>query len=120
MIPSSGTASSSSSSSSSLNQSLLIISFFNMVSFKHYCLFSILSVCCALSYSFTTRKQFYLASIYLSSNKINLIILSNFAFLLLLLMGKLLIKIFFNTLSRDESEELLTLCKYTITENCLA
>jgi E3 ubiquitin-protein ligase synoviolin len=91
-----------------------------MVSFKHYCLFSLISLITAFWYTFATRKQFYISCIYLSTNKLNLIILSNFAFFLLVLLGKLFIKLFFNQLTRDESEELLTLCKYTITENCLA
>lgn len=74
----------------------------------------------AMLNAWTEKQQFYTAVNYMTSNKINVLILGNFTFMLLVALGAMVQKLFLGTLDREEKEELLLNAKYAITETCLA
>ncbi len=71
-------------------------------------------------HAFHTRKQFFPAAIYLTNNKINVVVLSNVAFMLILSVGKLIKRIFLGQLSAQEVTNIERKGKIAVTETCLA
>jgi len=71
-------------------------------------------------HAFHTRKQFFPATIFLTTNKINVVVLSNVAFMTTLSLGKFLKHIFLGELSAQEITELERKGKIAVTETCLA
>ena len=90
------------------------------VSFRHYVFLSTLLTLGMVWWSFHTRVHFYNASMFLSSNKLCIVVLVNLAFMILCMTGKAIKRVFLGTLSRDEIEELVQSSKYAITETMLA
>ena len=91
-----------------------------MLSFVSYACVSTCVTVLSLVYAYCSRPQFYPCVLFLSTHKLNVVILGNLAFFLLLLLGRLLKRLYLSVLSRDEVEELVSQSKYAITETCLA
>jgi len=91
-----------------------------MFRLKHYVALSAVVTAAAAVYAVQTRKHFFNAAIYMTTNKINVVVLVNLCFLLVLVFGLSLKSLFLGVLTRDESEELLQQCKFSITETMLA
>ena len=91
-----------------------------MVTFISYAAASTLLTMSAFVYAWSTRHQFYPSLLFLTTHKLNVVILGNLAFFFLLLAGQLLKHLFLGHLSRDEVEDLVQQSKYAITETCLA
>lgn len=90
------------------------------MSFLHYLLVSLVVTSSAFFHAFHSRRQFYPAAIYLTTNKVNVVVLGNLAFLLLVIVGKAIKRIFLGSLTRDEIEDLVQNSKYAIVETMLA
>lgn len=75
--------------------------------FSSYFVLSTLVVSGVISHAYVVHEQFYPAVVYLSTDKMCLAIMYNFAFALLLLFGKLLLKVFIGTLRDLEVEQLV-------------
>ena len=91
-----------------------------MVTFLSYAAASTLLTLLSFVYAWSSRQQFYPSMLFLTTHKLNLVILGNLAFFFLLSLGQLLKATFLGQLSRDEVEELVQQSKYAITETCLA
>lgn len=91
-----------------------------MVSFKHYFFLSILLTTAAVVNAVYSKKQFYNIAIYLTTHKLNIVVLGNLAFLMSVLLFRCIQKLFLGHLTRDEVEELIQNSKYAISETCLA
>lgn len=72
-----------------------------------YFVLSTLVVIGNVSHAYVSHEQFYPAVVYLSTDKISLAIMYNFAFMLFLLFGKILLKVFIGTLRDLEVEQLI-------------
>ena len=91
-----------------------------MSKFGAYILLTVLVTVAAVHNAVQHRKQFYSATIYLTTNKINILVMGNLAFSMLVLLGKLVKFVFLGQLSREELEHLVQNSKFSITEICLA
>ena len=91
-----------------------------MLSFVSYACVSTCVTVLSLVYAYCSRPQFYPCVLFLTTHKLNVVILGNGAFFLLLLAGRALKRFYLGVLSRDEVEELVSQSKYAITETCLA
>ena len=91
-----------------------------MVTFLSYAAASMTLTLMSFVYAWSTRHQFYPSLLFLTTHKLNIVILGNLSFFFLLLLGQLLKAVFLGSLSRDEVEELVQQSKYAITETCLA
>ena len=91
-----------------------------MVTFLSYAAASTLLTLLSFVYAWSSRQQFYPSLLFLTTHKLNLVVLGNLAFFFLLSLGQLLKATFLGALSRDEVEELVQQSKYAITETCLA
>ncbi|XXQ35407.1 RING-type E3 ubiquitin transferase [Plasmodiophora brassicae] len=85
-----------------------------------YSVASVAASAMAIAHAFVTRKQFYNAAIFLTTAKIDLLILGNLACMLMFLLGKAMLRIFFGRLRGFEVENLVENGKYSVTETCLA
>eukprot|EP00808_Paulinella_micropora_P014618 g58990.t1 len=91
-----------------------------MVSFRAYSLLSLLLAAGCIAHAVSTRQQFYPSVLYLTTNKVNVMILGNLCFFLLTVLYKLCRKLFLDQLAREEEEELILHAKWSMTETCLA
>jgi len=91
-----------------------------MVSFSIYASASALAMAAAVFYALESRKQFWNASIFLTTAKLNVLILGNAAFALLLALFRLFGFVFLGEIGRDEWEELFSQGKYAVPETALA
>eukprot|EP00457_Paulinella_chromatophora_P002032 gb/GEZN01002036.1/.p1 GENE.gb/GEZN01002036.1/~~gb/GEZN01002036.1/.p1 ORF type:complete len:773 (+),score=115.33 gb/GEZN01002036.1/:98-2416(+) len=91
-----------------------------MVSFRAYSAVSLILATGCIAHAVSTRQQFYPSVLYLTTNKVNVMILGNLCFFLLTVLYKLCRKVFLNELAREEEEELILHAKWSITETCLA
>jgi len=76
-------------------------------SFSSYFVLSSLVVLGVMSHAYVVHEQFYPAVVYLSTDKMCLAVMYNFAFALFLLFGKVLLKTFIGTLRDLEVEQLV-------------
>lgn len=77
------------------------------MNFSSYFVLSSLVVAGVVAHAYVAHEQFYPAVVYLSTDKMCLAVMYNFAFALFLLFGKLLLKIFIGTLRDLEVEQLV-------------
>jgi len=75
--------------------------------FSSYVVLSTLVVAGIVSHAYVTHEQFYPAVVYLSTDKICLAIMYNFAFMLFLLFGKGMLRLFIGSLRDLEIEQLV-------------
>ena len=66
------------------------------------------------------KKQFYPSVVYITKSNQSIAVIYIQAFVLVLLMGKIMRKIFFGQLRAAEMEQLIERSWYAITETCLA
>ena len=74
--------------------------------FSGYLLLSTALVLALVSHTYSVRRQFYPTVLSLSSNKLSLLLLTNEALGLTLLLGKLGVRLFFGRLREAEIEHL--------------
>lgn len=67
-----------------------------------YTFFSVASTFLAVLHAVSLKPQFYSLSIYLTTAKINVLVLGNLAFCVVLLLGQLVTKLFLGNLTADE------------------
>ncbi|KAF7315296.1 hypothetical protein MIND_00044100 [Mycena indigotica] len=85
-----------------------------------YSLFSFLAVSTAITNALRNYSNFYSVAIYLSKSSRSVLILANFGFLVALLAGHLVQKVFFGALRPSEIERLYDRLWFFITESLLA
>jgi len=78
-----------------------------MMSFSSYFVLSSLVVAGVMAHAYVAHEQFYPAVVYLSTDKMCLAVMYNFAFALFLLFGKVLLKLFIGPLRDLEVEQLV-------------
>jgi E3 ubiquitin-protein ligase synoviolin len=81
---------------------------------------SFVSTGAVVSYAFYRNQQFYPAMVYLVKSSPSLAILYAQAFVFVILLAKILRKVFFGQLRAAETEHLMERSWYAITETCLA
>jgi len=89
-------------------------------SFGVYAMLTVTLAGISVLHAFHTRKQFFPATIFLTTNKINVVVLSNVAFMMTLSLGKLVKYVFLGDLSAQEITEIERKGKIAVTETCLA
>ncbi|OLP79526.1 E3 ubiquitin-protein ligase synoviolin [Symbiodinium microadriaticum] len=77
------------------------------MNFSSYIVLSTLVVAGVVAHAFVVHEQFYPAVIYLSTDKMCLAVMYNFAFALFLLLGKIILRVFIGTLRDVEVEQLV-------------
>mmetsp|Transcript_87077 Transcript_87077/g.202709 ORF Transcript_87077/g.202709 Transcript_87077/m.202709 type:complete len:584 (-) Transcript_87077:47-1798(-) len=77
------------------------------MNFSSYFVLSTLVVIGIVSHAYVAHEQFYPAVVYLSTDKMCLAVMYNFAFALFLLFGKVLLRVFIGTLRDLEVEQLV-------------
>jgi len=77
------------------------------MSFSSYFVLSSLVVAGVMAHAYVAHEQFYPAVVYLSTDKMCLAVMYNFAFALFLLFGKMLLKLFIGPLRDLEVEQLV-------------
>lgn len=77
------------------------------MSFSSYFVLSTLVVAGVMAHAYVAHEQFYPAVVYLSTDKMCLAVMYNFAFALFLLFGKVLLKLFIGPLRDLEVEQLV-------------
>jgi len=77
------------------------------MNFTSYVVLSTLVVIGVVAHAYVAHEQFYPAVVYLSTDKMCLAVMYNFAFALFLLFGKVLLRIFIGTLRDLEVEQLV-------------
>lgn len=82
--------------------------------FYTYLFLSLLSGLCLIYYAFYTREQFYPAVLFLVSSKVSILIASNTVLCLILLLSRLMSKVFFGAVRSAEVEMLIDNLKYEI------
>lgn len=75
--------------------------------FSSYFVLSTLVVAGVVAHAYVAHEQFYPAVVYLSTDKMCLAVMYNFAFAMFLLFGKLLLRVFIGTLRDLEVEQLV-------------
>jgi len=91
-----------------------------MVKLLTYFSISTLLAVVSIYYSYAIHEQFYPTIVYLTNNKLCILSLGNFGFCFALSLANVMIKIFFNEMADDETNEILQRSKYSITEICIA
>eukprot|EP00466_Bigelowiella_natans_P003483 jgi/Bigna1/53710/estExt_Genewise1Plus.C_230070 len=89
-------------------------------SFTIYALVTLGLFAVSVWHAFHTRKQFFPATIFLTTNKINVVVLSNVAFMMTISFAKLVRRIFLGDISAQEITEIERKGKIAVTETCLA
>ena len=74
----------------------------------------------SIYHSYCIHEQFYPTIVYLTNNKLCILSLGNFGFCFALTIANIVIKIFFNEMADDETNEIMLRSKYSITEICIA
>ncbi|KAF8891697.1 hypothetical protein BD779DRAFT_1512509 [Infundibulicybe gibba] len=97
-----------------------MLSFLNSHRVLLYAAVSIASVSVAIANALRSYSNFYSVAIYLSKSSRSVLILANFCFLLALLGGHIVQKVFFGTLRPNEVERLYDRLWFFITESLLA
>merc|ERR1719197_398277 len=77
------------------------------MNFSSYVVLSTLIVTGIIAHAYVAHEQFYPAVVYLSTDKMCLAVMYNFAFALFLLFGKVLLKLFIGPLRELEVEQLV-------------
>ena len=85
-----------------------------------YTISTIIATSAAIYHAIVTKQQFYSILIYLSTSKINVLILGNLVFWLILIVGNIISKLFLGKLSQDEISHVYDKAKFGITETALA
>ena len=75
---------------------------------------------CVVANAYFQKKQFYPSVVYIKKSNPSMAVLYLQAFVLVILMGKLIRKIFFGQLRAAEMEHLIERSWYAVTETCLA
>nr|TFK44571.1 hypothetical protein BDQ12DRAFT_641326 [Crucibulum laeve] len=94
--------------------------FLNAYRIVLYCLVSIVAVSAVIANALKNYSNFYSVAIYLSKSSRSVLVLANFGFLLALLCGHIVQKIFFGSLRPNEVERLYDRLWFFITESLLA
>lgn len=81
---------------------------------------SILATVAVIGNAYYQKKQFYPSVVYITKSNPSMAVIYLQAFVLVLLMGKLMRKIFFGQLRAAEMEHLIERSWYAVTETCLA
>eukprot|EP00930_Biecheleria_cincta_P021555 TRINITY_DN15948_c0_g1_i2.p1 TRINITY_DN15948_c0_g1~~TRINITY_DN15948_c0_g1_i2.p1 ORF type:complete len:532 (+),score=95.13 TRINITY_DN15948_c0_g1_i2:104-1699(+) len=77
------------------------------MNFSSYVVLSTLVVFGVMSHAYVVHEQFYPAVVYLSTDKMCLAVIYNFAFAVFLLFGKIILRVFIGTLRDVEVEQLV-------------
>lgn len=77
------------------------------MNFSSYVVLSTLVVFGVMSHAYVVHEQFYPAVVYLSTDKMCLAVMYNFAFAVFLLVGKIILRVFIGTLRDVEVEQLV-------------
>ena len=88
--------------------------------FSVYAWISSIATLCILLYAWQTRIQFFPMVVFLSTSKVSIVLLVNFAFVLTLLFGRLLKSLFLGNLRNAELELIYENSRLTITETIIA
>eukprot|EP00850_Spirogloea_muscicola_P011611 SM000072S21245 [mRNA] locus=s72:622373:625433:- [translate_table: standard] len=91
-----------------------------MISLVNYALVSTAVTVGVIYHAYSTREQFYPATLYLATSKLSVVVLGNMALVFTLLLGQLLKIIFLGKLREAEVERLNELARHEIMETCLA
>eukprot|EP00850_Spirogloea_muscicola_P000489 SM000002S05569 [mRNA] locus=s2:955123:958151:- [translate_table: standard] len=91
-----------------------------MISLVNYALVSTVVTVGVIYHAYSTREQFYPATLYLATSKLSVVVLGNMALVFTLLLGQLLKIIFLGKLREAEVERLNELARHEIMETCLA
>jgi E3 ubiquitin-protein ligase synoviolin len=99
-----------------------MISYRPLPSLRYWMVFmgSITLTAVVIGNAFQQKQQFYPSIVYLSKSTISLAVLHIQAFVLVILLGKILCRVFFGTLRETEVEHLIERGWYVLTETCLA
>jgi E3 ubiquitin-protein ligase synoviolin len=90
------------------------------VSMGVYVFVSTLLLVSMLGHAWTTRRQFYPAMVYLSHAKLSAFVFTNYCFMLVLLCGRVLQKVFVGSLTLSEESNILNNAKFALFDTCLA
>ena len=88
--------------------------------FRQYVVLSVLSGAGCVGNAFIKNKQLYLAVVYLTSSKVNAVLIANLALAMALCVANLLKFIFFGRLHHSEVEKVYERAWYAVTETLLA
>eukprot|EP00850_Spirogloea_muscicola_P000767 SM000003S11012 [mRNA] locus=s3:330273:333336:+ [translate_table: standard] len=91
-----------------------------MISLVNYAMVSTAVTVGVIYHAYSTREQFYPATLYLATSKLSVVVLGNMALVFTLLVGQLLKIIFLGKLREAEVERLNELARHEIMETCLA
>ena len=88
--------------------------------FGHYYFLSLVATLSTILYAIYTREQFYPIVLFLVSSKVSYIVNANCILANTMLLGKILVSLFFGKVRGVEIELLQDQGKYTIIEICIA
>eukprot|EP01084_Bolivina_argentea_P083351 150911_1 len=91
-----------------------------MVNLVTYFTISTIIAAASIYHSYSLHEQFYPTVVYLTHNKLCILSLGNFGFCLASTIAKLILRIFFVEMADDETNEIMSRMKYSITEICIA
>ena len=91
-----------------------------MLSLRTYSLVTTLCTMAAIYNAWSTRQQFYPAAIYLTTSKLNIVVLGNQLLLLMILFYKMIQKAFLGDVTGPEVDVLIENSKTAVIETCLA